>query len=82
MKSIEAVEVKHRPGRFDAIEPSTNLRIFQKSWCNHTSSDIGLGIRSSTGLARYRTDSAAARHQRSPSRPGSRPVEVHRLLRL
>ena len=34
-KSIQAVEIEHRPGRFDAIEPSTNLRILEESWCNH-----------------------------------------------
>jgi len=34
-KSIQAVEFKHRPGRFGAIEPSTNLRILEESWCNH-----------------------------------------------
>ena len=27
-KSIQAVEFEHRPGRFDAIQPSTNFGIF------------------------------------------------------
>ena len=27
MQSIETVEVEHRPGRFDAIQPTTNLGI-------------------------------------------------------
>ena len=35
MKGIETVEFEHGPGRFDAIEPSSNFGIFQKSWCNH-----------------------------------------------
>jgi hypothetical protein len=44
-KSIQAVEFEHRPGRFDAIQPSTNLGVLEESWCNHTSPDTGLGIR-------------------------------------
>ena len=42
MKSIETVEFEHRPGRFDAIEPSTNLRILEESWCNHDKPTYGL----------------------------------------
>jgi hypothetical protein len=45
MKSIETIEFEHRPGRFDAIQPSTNFGIFEESRCNHTSSDTGLGMR-------------------------------------
>jgi hypothetical protein len=36
-KSIQAVEFEHRPGRFDAIQPLTNLGILEESWCNHGS---------------------------------------------
>src|SRR6202035_5926090 len=43
-KSIQAVEFEHRPGRFDAIEPSTNLGILEESWCNHIPYGTGLGI--------------------------------------
>ena len=43
-KSIEAVEFEHRPGRFDAIEPSTNLGILEESWCNHDTAYYGLQI--------------------------------------
>ena len=45
-KSVQAVEFEHRPGRFDAIRPSTNLGILEESWCNHMRSDTGLGIKS------------------------------------
>ena len=46
MKGIETVEFEHGPGRFDAIQPSTNFGILQESWRNHIPSDTGLGIRS------------------------------------
>jgi hypothetical protein len=35
MKSIETVEFEHRPGRFNAIEPTTKLGTGEESWCNH-----------------------------------------------
>ena len=41
-KSIQAVEFEHRPGRFDAIPPTTNLGILEESWCGHMRSDTGL----------------------------------------
>ena len=34
-KSIETVEFEHRPDRFDAIQPSTNVGILEESWRNH-----------------------------------------------
>ena len=63
-KSIQAVEFQHRPRWFDAIEPPTNFGILQESWCDHMMSDTGLLGFSPSGLARSRTYSAAARHQR------------------
>ena len=41
-KSIQAVEFEHRPGRFDAIQPPTNLRILEEAWCNHDTPTYGL----------------------------------------
>ena len=41
-KSIQAVEFEHRPGRFDAIQPSTNFGILEESWCNHVRSGTDL----------------------------------------
>ena len=35
MKGIETVEFEHGPGRFDAIEPATNLGILEESWRDH-----------------------------------------------
>jgi hypothetical protein len=54
------------PDRFDAIAPSTNLRIFNEPRRNEMLFGTGLGILATTGLAQYRTDSATARHQRLP----------------
>jgi hypothetical protein len=34
-KSIQALEFEHRPGRFDAIQPSTNFRVLEECWCHH-----------------------------------------------
>jgi len=30
-----AGEIEHRPRWFDAIEPSADFGILEKSWCNH-----------------------------------------------
>ena len=35
MKGIETVEFERGPGRFDAIEPPTNLGILEESWRDH-----------------------------------------------
>src|ERR1700758_2933400 len=35
MKGIETVEFEHGPGRFDAIEPPTNLGILEESRRDH-----------------------------------------------
>ena len=41
---IQAVEFQHCPGRFDAIQPSAHLGIFEKSRSYHARSYIPLGF--------------------------------------
>src|SRR5215469_7566799 len=43
-KRVQAVEFEHRPGWFDAIQPSTNLGIIEESRSNHISTHCGFRI--------------------------------------
>lgn len=35
VQRIEAAKLQHRPSRFDAVQPSADFGVFEKSWSNH-----------------------------------------------